>query len=296
LGEQGGAEKLLPLWEHVNELAKLLRAWIYTFIIATILFMVLPADTSFIENPLAFYKPLISVIILYIKARLLPPNVQLIAGSFTAPIELYVVASVVFGFAVSIPVLAYEVYRFIDPALKPSERRSVYPFVTAFSLLFVAGAVFAFVILLPFIVYGTLIFLPYTGAAPFVNIEDFYTLVFLSILTTGFAFTLPVFLVLLVKFGIVGTRSITQRRLYLWVGIYILTAVITPDGGPIADVALFAPMILLLEGSLFIARRYEKEGPFIEEQTKPAFASCRFCGAPFEPGTVFCSRCGKSRL
>src|SRR5436309_992474 len=124
----------------------------------------------------------------------------------------------------------------------------------------------------------------------------FYKLVFLSILTTGFAFTLPVFLVLLVKFGIVGTRSITQRRLYLWVGIYILTAVITPDGGPIADVALFAPMILLLEGSLFIARRYEKEGPLIEEQTKPAFTSCRFCGAPFEPGTVFCSRCGKSRL
>ncbi len=255
-----------------------------------------PADTSFIENPLAFYKPLISVIILYIKASLLPPNVQLIAGSFTAPIELYVVASVVFGFAVSIPVLAYEVYRFIDPALKPTERRSVYPFVTAFSLLFVAGAVFAFVVLLPFIVFGTLIFLPYTGAAPFVNIEDFYTLVFFSILTTGFAFTLPVFLVLLVKFGIVGTRSFTQRRLYVWVGIYILTAVITPDGGPIADVALFAPIILLLEGSLLIARRYEKKGSPGEEQAKPAFASCRFCGAPFEPGNVFCSRCGKSRL
>ncbi len=144
--------------------------------------------------------------------------------------------------------------------------------------------------------FGTLIFLPYTGAAPFVNIEDFYTLVFFSILTTGFAFTLPVFLVLLVKFGIVGTRSFTQRRLYVWVGIYILTAVITPDGGPIADVALFAPIILLLEGSLLIARRYEKKGSLGEEQAKPAFASCRFCGAPFEPGNVFCSRCGKSRL
>ena len=108
--------------------------------------------------------------------------------------------------------------------------------------------------------------------------------------------TLPVFLVLLVKFGIVGTRSITQRRLYLWVGIYILTAVITPDGGPIADVALFAPIILLLEGSLFIARRYEKKGPLREEEREPAFAPCRFCGAPFEPANTFCLRCGKSRL
>jgi len=239
LGQKGGAEKLLPIWEHVNELAKLLRAWIYTFIIATILFMVLPADASFLRDPFSFYKPLVSVIILYIKARLLPSNVQLIAGSFTGPIEIYVVASVVFGFVVSIPVLAYEVYRFIDPALKPSERRSVYPFVSAFTFLFIAGAIFAFLILLPFIVLGTLIFLPYTGAAPLVNIEDFYALVFFTILTTGFAFTLPVLIVLLVRFGIIRTASITKRRLYLWVGTYILTAVITPDGGPVADVAIF---------------------------------------------------------
>ena len=296
MGQKGGAEKLLPIWEHVNELAKLLRAWIYTFIIATILFMVLPADASFLKDPLSFYKPLVSVIILYIKARLLPSNVQLIAGSFTGPIEIYVVASVVFGFIVSIPVLAYEVYRFIDPALRPSERRSVYPFVSASTLLFIAGAIFAFLILLPFIVLGTLIFLPYTGAAPLVNIEDFYALVFFTILTTGFAFTLPVFIVLLVRFGIIRTASITKRRLYLWVGTYILTAVITPDGGPIADLALFLPIILLLEGSLFIARRYERHLPPMEEKEETKDPECKYCGGPFDPTGVFCARCGKSRL
>ncbi len=296
MGQEGGAEKLLPIWEHVNELAKLLRAWIYTFIIATILFMVLPADASFLRDPFSFYKPLVSVIILYIKARLLPSNVQLIAGSFTGPIEIYVVASVVFGFFVSIPVLAYEVYRFIDPALKPSEKRSVYPFVSAFTLLFIAGAIFAFLILLPFIVLGTLIFLPYTGAAPLVNIEDFYALVFFTILTTGFAFTLPVFIVLLVRFGIIRTASITKRRLYLWVGTYILTAVITPDGGPVADVALFLPIILLLEGSLFIARRYEKHLPPMEKKTETKDPECKYCGGPFDPTGVFCAQCGKSRL
>lgn len=296
MGQKGGAEKLLPIWEHVNELAKLLRAWIYTFIIATILFMVLPADASFLKDPLSFYKPLVSVIILYIKAQLLPSNIQLIAGSFTAPIELYVVASVVFGFVVSIPVLAYEVYRFIDPALKPSEKRSVYPFVSAFSLLFLAGAIFAFLILLPFIVLGTLIFLPYTGAAPFVNIEDFYALVFFTILTTGFAFTLPVFIVLLVRFGVIRTASITQRRLYVWVGVYILTAIITPDGGPVADVTLFLPIILLLEGSLFIARRYERNRPPTEKKTELKAPECNYCSGSMDSAGVFCTQCGKARL
>ncbi|TMI23468.1 hypothetical protein E6H36_10230 [Candidatus Bathyarchaeota archaeon] len=291
-----GDAKVLPLWEHVIELANLLRTWVYTFILASMAFMVIPADLSFLKDPLAFYNPLVSVILLTLKNRLLPSNVQLIAGSFTAPIELYVIASVVLGFAVSLPLLAFKVYRFVDPALKPSERQSVYPFTAAFSLLFVAGVLFGFLILLPFIVIGTLIFLPVVGAAPFVNIEDFYTLVFFTLLTTGFAFTLPVFVVLLVKFQIIGTSGITKRRVWVWVGTYILTAVITPDGGPIADVALFIPIIILLEGSLLVARRYEKRHPLPEKKREHEALKCRFCNGVIDPEGVFCGLCGKSRL
>ncbi len=287
-------EKVLPLWEHVAELAKLLRIWIYTFVFATIAFMVVPADLSFLQDPFSFYRPLVSLVLLSVKNRLLPSNVQLIAGSFTAPVEVYAIASVVLGFAVSVPVLAYEIYRFVDPALKPDERQAVYPFVTSFSLLFLAGLLFGFFIVLPFIVYGTLIFLPYTGGAPFVNIEDFYGLVFSSVLMTGFAFTLPVFLVLVVKFGIIGTGVLTRSRKYLWVSVYILTAVITPDGGPVADLALFVPIILLLEGSILVARRYEKGRPAKPEE--PETMLCKFCDGPIDPSGVFCGRCGKSRL
>lgn len=289
-------EKVLPLWEHVTELAKLLRIWIYTFVTTTIAFMVLPADLSFLQDPFAFYKPLISVALLTIKDRLLPASVQLIAGSFTAPVEIYVISSVVFGFAASVPVLAYEIYRFVDPALRPNERQALYPFVTGFSLLFLAGVLFGFFVLLPFVVYGTLLFLPITGAAPLVNIEDFYGLVFFTILMTGFSFTLPIFLVLLVKFGVTGTGILTRNRKYLWVSVFILTAIVTPDGGPIADLALFVPIILLLEGSVLVAKRYERGRPRKEERPKPETLTCGFCGGPIDPSGVFCGRCGKSRL
>ncbi len=288
-------EKVLPLWEHVAELAKLLRIWIYTLVVATIVFMVLPADLSFLQNPFAFYKPLVSVVLLGVKNRLLPSEIQLIPGSFTAPVEVYVIASVVLGFAISVPVLAYEIYRFVDPALKPQEKRAVYPFVSSFSLLFLAGVLFGFFVVLPFIVYGTLIFNPYTGVdLAAVNIEDFYGLVFSSLLMTGFAFTMPVFLVLVVKFGMIGTRVLTRSRKYLWVSVFILTAVITPDGGPVADLALFVPIIILLEGSILVARRYEKEKPARPEEREPL--GCSFCGGPIDAGGVFCGRCGKSRL
>lgn len=289
-------EKRLPLWDHIAELAKLLKIWIYTFVIATIVFMVLPADLTFLQNPLGNYRPLVSLVLVGIKDRLLPSTVQLIAGDFTAPIELYVITAVVLGFAVSIPVLAYEVYAFVNPALLPQERESVYPFVTAFSLLFVAGSLFAFFVLLPFVVYGTLIFLAYTGASPFVNINDFYSLVFFTIIITGFSFTLPVFLVLLVKFRVLDTSVLTKRRRYLWVSIYILTAIITPDGGPLADVALFVPIIILLEGSVLVAKRYEKKPPQKQPARESSVLRCSFCGGPIDSSGVFCGRCGKSRF
>ncbi len=298
MGEKAGEEKLLPLWEHVNELANLLRSWIYTFIIATVAFMVLPADLSFLKDPLTFYRPFVSVVLLTIKTSLLPPDVVLISGSFTAPIELYVISSVVLGFAVSTPMLAYKIYRFVDPALRTEERRSVYPFVTTFSLLFAAGIIFGFFVLLPFVVSGTLLFLPIVGASPFANIEDFYSLVFFTLLMTGFSFTLPVFIIILVKFQVIATDMLTKRRLYIWIGAFVLTAIVTPDGGPIADVALFAPIILLLEGSILVGKRYEKNRDpqkKKKEQPRPVLFTCNFCGGPIDPGGVFCGRCGKSR-
>ena len=296
MAEKQRDERVLPLWEHVNELANLLRAWIYAFVISTIAFLAFPVDLSFLQNPLAFYKPLISVVLLTVRDRLLPPDVILIPGPLTGPIEVYVISSVVFGFAISLPLLAYKIYRFIDPALKPEERKAVYPFVTAFSLLFLGGSLFGFFLLLPWVVAGTLLFFPVTGAKPFVNIEDFYTLVFITTLMTGFVFTLPVVLVLLVKFGIVGTGSLTKNRKYLWVAVFILTAIITPDGGPIADFVLFVPFIILLEGSILVARRYEKRRGPKQEKKEPEPLTCKFCGGPVDPGGVFCGRCGKSRL
>ena len=289
-------DRVLPLWDHVTELAKLLRLWIYTFITATMVFMVLPADLSFLNDPFAFYKPFVSVILLGIKDRLLPSSVQLISGSFTAPIEIYFLSSIVLGFAVSVPVLAYEIYRFVDPALLPHERQAVFPFVSGFSLLFLAGMLFGLFILLPFVVYGTLLFLPITGAAPFVNIGDFYSLVFFTVLATGFLFTFPVFLVLLVKFGIAGTDILRRNRKYLYVGLLILTFLITPDGSLFSNVALFVPIIVLLESSVLVARRYEKHRPPGRRGAASQTLRCAFCDGPIDAGGVFCGRCGKSKV
>jgi sec-independent protein translocase protein TatC len=296
--EQVQAEQGSTISEHISELASRLKIILYSLFITTTLFMVFPANASFLKNPLAFYDPLIALVLRQMVKDVLPSGVEMIAGQITAPLEIYLVASVLMGVAVSAPVIAYELYRYIDPALYPDERRAVYPFVISFTSLFIIGAAFGYRILAPFILWAQLPFFSLAGASPIINVIDFYNMVFITTLTAGFSFTLPVFFVLLVKFGILKTSYVTTRRRYIYAVLYIVTAVVTPDGGPIADVALFIPMAILLELAVFFGKRYEKSGrvEYRPSQEKPSYTKCKFCGALLTKADDFCSECDKAQL
>ena len=289
------------IWEHLNELAGRLKVVLYALFLATAFFMVFPANASFLKNPLAFYDPVIALVLQRVVADVLPPGIQLIAGEFTAPLEIYLIASVILGIAASAPVIAFEVYRYVDPALYPDERRAVYPFVLSFTFLFLIGVVFGYKVLAPFMLWAMLPFFRLTNSLPIINVMDFYNLVFITTLVTGFVFTFPVFFVLLVRFGIVKTSFITTRRRYIYAAVYIITAVITPDGGPIADIALFVPMVVLLEIAVLFGKRYEKNAsreapPFRALTEKTVYIKCKFCGGLLTSPIGFCSACGKSQV
>lgn len=294
--EKAKEERLLDFWEHTEELAKRLRIVLTTLIISTVAMMVLPADLSFLKNPLEFYNPLVAVILRSIREQILPPDVQLIGLEFTAPIQLYFIASFTFGVAVTVPVFAYEIYRFIDPALYPHERRDVYPFVTSVSVLFVVGALFGYRILMPYLILAMFPFFSAVGAEMVISIMDFYNILFVTTVITGLAFTFPVYFVLLVKYGILGTGILTRNRRYVYAAFFILTMILTPDGGfPLGNLMIWIPMVLLMEIGILFARRYEKKDEARRISWLPRGTSCRFCGASVSADESFCTRCGKSQ-
>jgi len=293
-------ESATPMWSHLTELASRLKIILYSLFVTTTIFMVFPANSDFLHNSLGtFYDPLIGLVLKQVTKEVLPPGVQLIAGEFTAPLEIYMIASLLMGVATSAPIIGYEIYRYIDPALYPEERKAIYPFVISFTALFIVGSVFGYKILAPFMLWAMIPFFKLTGAIPIIYVVDFYSLVFVTVLTSGFSFTLPVFFVLLVKFGIIKTSYVTSRRKYIYAALYVVTAIITPDGGPIADIALFVPMAILLELAVFFGKRIEKrEGPIRlrSDAKKIVYLKCKFCGALLDPKSSFCPNCDKSHV
>jgi sec-independent protein translocase protein TatC len=285
----------MTFWDHVRDLSNRVKVIVYSVFLSTVLMMTLPANSDFLKNPLEFYDPLIGVILRTVKSQVLPYSVRLIGVELTAPIELYVVASIVLGVALSMPVIAYEAFKFIDPAIYPHERRDIYPFITSFTAMFVVGAVFGYRVLAPFLIWAMMPFYSVVGAEQMISVLDFYNTVFLTVLIAGFSFTLPIYFVLLVKYNLVSTKIVTKNRLYLYAALYIVTAILTPDGGPLGDMVLFVPMVVLVELGIIFAKRYEKgrTSPprlrIFESQT------CRFCGKDMAVGAIFCDNCGKSQ-
>ncbi len=187
---------------------------------------------------------------------------------------------------------------YVDPALYPHERRLIYPFMTAFILLFIAGVLFGYFVITPFTFKAMLIFFSLTGAEPVLHVIDFYNTIFIIVVATGAVFTTPVILVLLVRVGLIGTDVITRNRKYIYGIAYIVAAIITPDGGMFTNLFLLAVFIVLIEGAVIVARRYEKRRVEAEETITSGgelqLGRCKFCGEELQ-GQIFCPRCGRAQ-
>ncbi len=290
--------KEMTLLEHLMELKYRLKVCLITIGVLTILLLVFPGQLTSPEELLYMYKPLVSLILDWINSMVRPQALELFAGTITAPLEVYFIAALIFALIFSSPVVGYEIFKYIDPALYPHERRMIYPFLAAFLGLFAAGLGFGLYVITPFTFKAMLIFFPYTGVTlPGITIMDFYTTILVVTLATGVVFTTPVILVLLVRVGLISTRSVERNRKWIYGAMYIVAAIITPDGGMFTNLILLGVFVGLLEGGILVAKRYEKRREKEEEVEEVEIPTdrCRFCGKPLG-GRIFCPYCKRSQI
>ena len=125
----------------------------------------------------------------------------------------------------------------------------------ASAVLFVLGALYAYLFLLP------LTFLIMTwlcvagGAEPIFSVSSFFHTVFIGVPFTGAFFTTPVALVGLVEAGLIEPKVLREKWRYVVLGIFALTAVVTPDPTPVTMTLLSVPFVALYLLTIALAER-----------------------------------------
>jgi len=261
-----------PIWDHLDELAKRLKIILISVAVASIGIASVPADLDrLIRLDFSNYRPMISVIIGAMQDTLLPKEVSLIAFTWLDTFYIYFVVAIALGALVSLPVIAYELYQFVSPALYANERKSIFNFVAAFSILFSVGAVYAYFVLLPVTFKILLKFVYQTRIAPLFSVRDFFNIVALGLLGSGLFYTLPLLIYILVKMDLVDIQTLREYRKQIFVGLLVVTAILTPDPTPFSMLLMTIPFYLLYELTIQIVgrmKRGEKPEDLIERAVR----------------------------
>jgi sec-independent protein translocase protein TatC len=289
-------EVVTSFWGHLTEFIVRMKVVLGVFLVSLIVLLVLPANSDFFAVTDS-YKPLMSVFLTYIQERFLPGEATLFAQSISDPLTLYVYAALVFAVGFTLPVFAYEAYKFVTPALHENEKKAIFPYVTAATILFIVGGLFGFFFLAPSFIQGFFPFYTAVNVVKMLPVMDFYNMVFFTVIVAGLIFTIPVFFVLLVKFNIIKTKMITGKRKYIYAGLLIAALFISPGAGPLGDLYLFIALTALVEISIAVGKRFEPRLPSEQSAIQPRlFASptCRFCKSVTDLDAPFCPSCHRS--
>ena len=160
------------------------------------------------------------------------------------------------GILLALPVLLWQIWRFIVPALHAKEKRYAIPFVVSSVLLFALGA---------FVAYWTLdkaleFLISWGGEEVKANfqVSKYVSLVGLMIAAFGIAFEFPVLLVFLQLVGVLTPQTLAKGWRYAILAIFVIAAVITPSGDPYSMMALAGPMSLFYLISILIGLGFQK--------------------------------------
>ncbi|ESW59221.1 MAG: preprotein translocase subunit TatC [Rhodobacter sp. CACIA14H1] len=181
--------------------------------------------------------------------------------------------SVLGGFALSFPVIAFQMWRFVAPGLYRSEKQAFLPFLLASPAMFIAGAAFAYYVVLPIAFSFFLDFQQNFGGSVATgevateapagivfqgSMEQYLSLTTGFVMAFGLCFQLPVLLTLMGKAGLVTSRGLSAMRKYAIVLILVLAALVTPPD-VMSQMIMFSAIYPLYEVSIFLIRRIEKQ-------------------------------------
>lgn len=252
----------MPLMDHLGELRmRCVRMVVVLLIAICFFYMSTPTVAQFLLAPVAQYMP----------TDANGHAILNVFGAFEAfGVRLKIALWV--SLVACAPFCLWQMLAFFLPALKPRERKYFVPTFIAAVLLFIFGTVFCYLIILaPAFQWLT------DQASGFAIItaqaDQWIDIIIKFELGFGIAFELPLLVFYLLIFEIVPYSKLRAQWRYIYVGLLIVSGMVTPDASPVTMLLMFAPMIGLYELSMFASRmvlgkRVKEQKEELEEQAR----------------------------
>ena len=180
-------------------------------------------------------------------------NINLIAIELVENISVFFKVSLAGGVVLAMPILVYQLFAFVTPALTRKEKRYVFTALPFIVVMFLAGLAFGYFVALP----PALSFLTdfFTAQAETqIRISNYLTVVTRLLLGLGLVFEAPVLIMFLARIGVVSPQWLANKRKIWIVLAFVIAAFVTPTPDPINQSIVAIPLIVLLELSIFLSR------------------------------------------
>jgi len=178
--------------------------------------------------------------------------------NMTGQFTMHIFASVVIGIILSFPYVVWELWRFIKPGLRFTERKYSRGAVAAVSFLFLSGILFGYFVLSPLVISFLSNYQISEMISNEFDITSYVSTVVGMVLGCGLLFQLPVVIYFLTKLGIVSAGFLRMYRKHAIVIILVVGAIVTPSADPFSQLLISFPLYLLFEISILIAARVER--------------------------------------
>lgn len=243
-------EDTQPLISHLIELRKRL---LYCIIAVFAIFMALIYFANDIYHMVA--APLISQ---------MPAGASMIATDVASPFFTPIKLTIIVSIFLAVPVILYQVWAFVAPALYRHERRLVMPLLFSSTLLFYVGVAFAYFIVFP-LAFGFFAKTAPQGVTIATDITNYLDFVMTLFMAFGVAFEVPVAIVLICWTGITTPEELKKKRPYILVGAFVVGMLLTPPD-VFSQTLLAIPMYCLFEVGVFFSRYYVGKGRQAQEE------------------------------
>lgn len=254
--------KEMTFWDHLTELRKRLMrmvlAWmamtVVAFVNSRFIFdkiLLAPKDSSFIT-----YKWLCQLgRFLHADSLCMPPmSLSIINLNLSGQFMTDMTVSMFAGLILAAPIIIFQLWQFVMPALYVKERRYARQAVFVMSFLFFIGVLFSYYFMVPWTLNFLGTYQVSSTVANQISLSSYISTVTTTILGVGVVFELPVVVYVLSKIGIVTPAFLKKNRKYAFVLILILAAIITPPD-VFSQIMVTVPLYGLYEISILVSKR-----------------------------------------